>query len=266
MNITTKNTIANTLWKSHSADDEQQEGSMDDSEENTVMDINYGNEESDEGKESMDSSESDQDGMDMIPTSVFDPKNKTKGKGGRKVRFATNTTTDFARIQSEESTSNNFVNEDNVSMKWNVYMNDLQSYAKNQKKIYKSHSMSKRKPLKLKVMDKDEKEWMEFANNITKLLDNKSQLKQSRNKDNNDNLLKSEWNLFVQNIQKSINNKDFWSYEELKSDNALKCVENKEQYLSDDEFEKIFTITKETFNSAQPWKQKSLRIAKGLNK
>ena len=57
----------------------------------------------------------------------------------------------------------------------------------------------------------------------------------------------------------------FYSYEDLKSGDVLKGVENKEQYLSDVEFEEVFSMTKEKFNSLRPWKQKSLRTAKGLN-
>ena len=55
----------------------------------------------------------------------------------------------------------------------------------------------------------------------------------------------------------------FYSYEDLKN-GALKDKENKHQYLSDQEFEEVFSMTKEKFNSLKPWKQKSLLRAKGL--
>ena len=57
----------------------------------------------------------------------------------------------------------------------------------------------------------------------------------------------------------------FYSYEDLQSGDVLQGVENKEQYLSDVEFEEVFSMTKEKFNSLRPWKQKSLRSAKGLS-
>merc|ERR1712141_167561 len=50
------------------------------------------------------------------------------------------------------------------------------------------------------------------------------------------------------------------TYEEAK----LLNVPNKEAYLADDEFEKLFGMNKEAFYKLRPWKQKNIKRAKGL--
>merc|ERR1712083_206660 len=50
------------------------------------------------------------------------------------------------------------------------------------------------------------------------------------------------------------------SYEEAKQ----LSVPNKEAYLSDDEFQKVFGMDKEAFYKLRPWKQKNIKRAKGL--
>merc|ERR1712083_1070251 len=41
-------------------------------------------------------------------------------------------------------------------------------------------------------------------------------------------------------------------------------VPNKEAYLADDEFQKVFGMVKEAFYKLRPWKQKNIKRAKGL--
>jgi len=57
----------------------------------------------------------------------------------------------------------------------------------------------------------------------------------------------------------------YFSYEDLKSGKAkVDDPNNKEKYLSDDDFKKVFGMTRDAFYQEKPWKQKNLKKAKGI--
>ena len=110
----------------------------------------------------------------------------------------------IASMSDDESMD---IDEHEPVSEWKQYMDNLQNYAQCQTQLYKSHGISKDKPLHL-LKDEDvdngnDDEWVNYANNITKLLDDKLELEQ-RNNENTTNSVKSQWNLFMENIQKQM--------------------------------------------------------------
>ena len=55
-----------------------------------------------------------------------------------------------------------------------------------------------------------------------------------------------------------------YSYDDIRSGKAKVPANNKEQYLSDQEFSKVFGMPKKEFYKLRPWKQKKLKKEKGL--
>ena len=61
------------------------------------------------------------------------------------------------------------------------------------------------------IDEENENQWMEYANNITKLLNDKSELESTQNVvlDNNLSVLQAKWNKFMQNVgMQSMNQND----------------------------------------------------------
>ena len=101
---------------------------------------------------------------------------------------------------------------------WKQYMDNLQDYSQCQTQLYESHEMAKDKPLELlsdeDIDDENEGQWMDYAQNISKLLDDKSELKSRNNindnnkgDDTNINTIKSQWNSFIENVNMSLMDK-----------------------------------------------------------
>jgi len=56
----------------------------------------------------------------------------------------------------------------------------------------------------------------------------------------------------------------FYTLEEIKRNKSLASNDTKEAYLSDEEFESIFGMSKVDFYNLRPWKQKQLKKSKGI--
>jgi len=56
----------------------------------------------------------------------------------------------------------------------------------------------------------------------------------------------------------------YYTLEEIKRNKSLASCDTKEAYLSDQDFEKVFGMTKEEFYNLRPWKQKQLKKSKGF--